>query len=127
MNRRSATTTRLFGLILVTAISAWDIDAMRPHIAAHSWSTLAFVLLFLAAHLSDYLTVGRLVNRFDPLTFANVDEVVDAVVDCERRKSSALPDKATNLYVFTVLTSTEAKASGAPRPSLGKRIIVQSE
>jgi hypothetical protein len=126
MKRLSVTTTRLFGLILFVAISAWDIDAMRPHIAAHSWDTLAFVSLFLAAHLSDYLTVGRIVNRFDPLAFGNVDQVVGAIIDHERRKP-ALSGETAELYVFTLVSNTQAMASGAPAPSLGKAIIMRSK
>jgi hypothetical protein len=45
-------------------------DAMRPHIAAHSWATLAFVALYLIVHLSNYFTVGRLIHRLDPLVLA---------------------------------------------------------
>jgi hypothetical protein len=52
---------------MILMVSAWDMDAMRPHIAAHSWYTLAFVALFLIVHVSDYLTVGQLVTRLDPL------------------------------------------------------------
>lgn len=67
MNRRSARTAQIFGAILIILISAWDMDAMRPHIAAHSWATLAFVALYLVVHVSNYLTVGRLVHHLDPL------------------------------------------------------------
>ncbi len=66
MSRRSAKAARLLGLIMIIMVSAWDMDAMRPHIAAHSWYTLAFVALFLIVHLSDYFTVGQLVTRLDP-------------------------------------------------------------
>jgi hypothetical protein len=94
---------------------------MRPHIAAHSWTTLASVSLFLAAHLSDYLTIGRLVNRldslsFDTLTCAIADEMVGAVVGYQRRQPSILPRKPAELYVFTTITTIAAKASGAPYP-----------
>jgi hypothetical protein len=126
MTRHSATTARVVGFIVFLLICAWDVDAMRPHIAAHSWTTLAFVSLFLAAHLSDYLTIGRLVNRldslsldsltFDLLTFANADEMVGAVVGYERRESSVLPRKPPEHYVFTTVTAVEAKAAGAPYP-----------
>jgi hypothetical protein len=126
MKPLSVTTTRLFGLILFIAISVWDLDAMRPHIAAHSWDTLAFVSLFLAAHLSDYLTVGRIVNRLDPLAFGNTDELAGAIVDHERRKPALSPQTA-ELYVFTLVSNTQAMASGAPAPSLGKAIILQSK
>jgi hypothetical protein len=132
MTRRSATTARLFGFILFLLISAWDVDAMRPHIAAHSWPTLAFVSLFLAAHMSDYLTVGRLVNRldslsFDSLIFSDEHEMVGAIVGYDRRQSSALPGQAAELYVFTIVTTIEARTAGAHGPSIGKHIIVQSE
>ena len=119
MNRRSATAARVFGLVLFIAIAAWDIDAMRPHIAAHSWTTLAFVSLFLAAHLSDYFTVGRLVNRLDPLTFTNAEETADAVEYDTTRPSlppSLVPRQPLALYVFPSLTATDAMASGAPWP-----------
>jgi hypothetical protein len=125
MTRRSATTARVVGFILFLLICAWDVDAMRPHIAAHSWTTLAFVSLFLAAHLSDYLTIGRLVNRldslsFDSLTFAHADAMVGAVVPSGRRESSALPRKPAKLYVFTTVTAVEAKAAGAPYSIAGQ-------
>ena len=119
MNRRSATIARVFGLVHFIAIAAWDIDAMRPHIAAHSWTTLAFVSLFLAAHLSDYFTVGRLVNRLDPLTFTNAEETADAVEYDTTRPSlppSLVPRQPAALYVFPSLTATDAMASGAPWP-----------
>jgi hypothetical protein len=116
MTRHSATTARVFGFILFLLICAWDVDAMRPHIAARSWTTLAFVSLFLAAHLSDYLTIGRLVNRLDSLTFANADEMVGVVLGSERRQSSVLPRKPAQLYVFTTVITIEAKAAGSPYP-----------
>jgi hypothetical protein len=115
MNRRSATAARVFGLVLFIAIAAWDIDAMRPHIAAHSWTTLAFVSLFLAAHLSDYFTVGRLVNRLDPLTFTNAEETADAV-EYDTMRPSLVPRQPAALYVFPSLTATDAVASDAPWP-----------
>jgi hypothetical protein len=83
VKRRSANAARLFGIIMIVLIGAWDVDAMRPHIAAHSWATLAFVSLFLVVHLSDYLTVGRLVNRINPLLLASADEIA---------RGLALPD-----------------------------------
>src|ERR1700750_672478 len=119
MNRRSATAARVFGLVHFIAIAAWDIDAMRPHIAAHSWTTLAFVSLFLAAPLSDYFTVGRLVNRLDPLTFTNAEETADAVEYDTTRPSlppSLVPRQPAALYVFPSLPATDAMASGAPWP-----------
>jgi hypothetical protein len=51
---------RITGLVLICSVIAWDIDAMRPHIAAHSWLTLGYVSIFLAGHLLDYLTIGNL-------------------------------------------------------------------
>lgn len=51
------------GVLLISAVSVWDIDAMRPHIAQHSWVTLGYVSMFLIGHVTDYLTIGRLVNR----------------------------------------------------------------
>jgi hypothetical protein len=58
-------TRSITGLILIIAVLAWDADAMRPHVAAHSWVTLAYVCVFFVGHLVDYLTVGRLVNRME--------------------------------------------------------------
>jgi hypothetical protein len=81
MSRRSAKAARLFGLIMIIMVSAWDMDAMRPHIAAHSWYTLAFVALFLIVHLSDYFTVGQLVTRLDPLVDPLVDPLALVVAD----------------------------------------------
>lgn len=54
---------KTIGLVLIIAVLAWDADAMRPHIAAHSWLTLVYVSIFFVGHLVDYLTIGRLVNR----------------------------------------------------------------
>jgi hypothetical protein len=62
---------RLFGLVLIALVCGWDMDAMRAHLLARSWYTLAPVGLFLVAHLADYLTVGRLIYRFDPGHFAS--------------------------------------------------------
>ena len=53
---------RVIGLVLICSVCAWDVDAMRPHIAAHSWLTLAYVSIFLVGHVTDYLTIGRLTN-----------------------------------------------------------------
>lgn len=92
---------RVFGLIMIVFVGAWDIDAMRPHIVAHSWYTLSFVLLFLAVHLGNYLTVGRLIYRFDPLQFA--------------QGISPVPHAATaKLYTFTMEQAEVAQAVGAP-------------
>jgi hypothetical protein len=70
---------------MILMVSAWDMDAMRPHIAAHSWYTLAFVALFLIVHVSDYLTVGRLVTHLDPLVLplvlADADRMIAAAND----------------------------------------------
>jgi hypothetical protein len=126
MTRRSATIVRLFGVILILLVSGWDVDAMRAHIAAHSWTTLAFVSLFLAAHLSDYLTVGRIVNRFDPLAFASANEIAVATVAYDEQPSVQTSSTA-ELYVFTVVTTTQAQASGAPYPVTSQSITVQSE
>lgn len=94
MNRRSAQSAQLFGIILMVLICAWDMDAMRPHIAAHSWATLAFVSLYLAVHLLNYLTVGRLIHRLDPLFFANslgftqADAMAPLAIPIAERRSS---------------------------------------
>ncbi len=127
MNRRSAIIVRLFGVILILLVSAWDVDAMRAHIAAHSWTTLAFVSLFLAAHLTDYLTVGRIVNRFDPLAFAGADGIAVATVAYDEQQPSVETSATAELYVFTVVTTTQAQASGAPYPVTTQSISVQSE
>jgi hypothetical protein len=74
MKANSTKIARAFGLVMILFVGAWDVDAMRPHLAAHSWYTLMLVGLFLAAHLGDYLTVGRLIHRFDPLILANLED-----------------------------------------------------
>jgi hypothetical protein len=127
MTRRSVKIARLFGFILFVLISAWDVDAMRPHIAAHSWTTLAFVSLFLAAHLSDYFTLGRLVSRLDPLILGNADEIVGASAEYGRSLPPVDPGQTSGLYVFTVVTAIEAQASGAPYPITRQGITVQPE
>jgi hypothetical protein len=103
----SAKTARLFGLILIVLVSAWDVDAMRAHIAAHSWATLAFVSLFLASHLLDYLTVGRLIHR--PLTLADAESMVPA------QTATRTVIRTAELYAFPspnrMPDSAEAKAS----------------
>jgi hypothetical protein len=114
MTPRSANVARIFGIILIVLISAWDMDAMRPHIAAHSWGTLAFVALFLIVHLSDYLTVGRLVNHLDPLILAMAD-------------AAPLSQPTAKLYTFTAVTTTAAAVSGAPYPVTHQHFIVESE
>ena len=92
---------RIFGVILIVLVGAWDIDAMRPHIAAHSWYTLLFVSLFLTVHVGNYLTVGRLIYRFDPLRFAE--------------GLSPMPRQATaKLYTFAMEQAEAAQAVGAP-------------
>jgi hypothetical protein len=55
--------TRWFGLALAIAVLAWDVDAMLPHIAAHSWLTLGYVSIFFVGHALDYLTLGRIIDR----------------------------------------------------------------
>jgi hypothetical protein len=59
---------KLLGLVMITLVCAWDVDAMRVHIVAHSWLTLSYVSIFLAGHMLDYLTVGRIVNRLEWVT-----------------------------------------------------------
>lgn len=51
---------RRVGYTLTAAIALWDMDAMRAHIAAHSWLTLGWVAIMLAGHLGDLLTINRL-------------------------------------------------------------------
>jgi hypothetical protein len=122
MTPRSAKTARLFGFVLIALVCAWDVDAMRPHIAAHSWTTLAFVSLFLAAHLSDYFTVGRLIHR--PLTFANANGIALSPVAYDGGKR---PAQTAELYTFTIVTTTAAQASGAPYPLTQQHITVQPQ
>jgi hypothetical protein len=122
MTPRAAKTARLFGFVLIALVSAWDVDAMRPHIAAHSWTTLAFVWLFLAAHLSDYLTVGRLVHR--PLAFADATGMALAPVAYSETKRRA---QTAELYTFNIVTTTAAQASGASYPLTQQRITVQRQ
>ena len=54
---------KYLGLALIIAVLVWDVDAMRPHVAAHSYITLCYVAAFFVGHLTDYLTIGRIVNR----------------------------------------------------------------
>lgn len=131
---------RIFGMVMIVLVSAWDVDAMRPHIAAHSWYTLAFVTLFLAAHLVDYLTVGRLIHRFDPLIFAKTDQFAPAALFLvenspaperisftralhaawqklfvyQQPPSLLLPRPTAKLYAFAINTAEAAQVSGAP-------------
>ena len=122
MTSRAGKTSRLFGFVLIALVSAWDIDAMRPHIAAHSWNTLAFVWLFLAAHLSDYLTVGRLVHR--PLAFEDATGMALAPVAYSETKR---PAQSAELYTFNIVTTTAAQASGGSYPVTQQRITVQRQ
>jgi hypothetical protein len=147
---RSAKAARLFGLIMILMVSAWDMDAMRIHIAARSWYTLAFVALFLVVHVSDYLTVGRLVNRIDSFILATIDGAVPvhALREEEREDEvtylprygwqrffslwqpqlSPIPRQATaKLYTFTAVTTTAAQVSGAPYPVAQQHFIVEAE
>ena len=103
---------------------------MRPHIAAHSWTTLTFVSLFLAAHLSDYLTVGRLLHR--PLIFAVADGGVLSPAqydETERPAQTATQKKirTAELYTFSIVTTTAAQASGSPYPITQQHITVQRQ
>jgi hypothetical protein len=105
MKANSTKMARAFGLVMIVLIGAWDIDAMRPHIAAHSWYTLLLVGLFLAAHVGDYLTVGRLINRFDPLIFANLEQFASpGLFLVENRKTEpAIPVVSVQLTLRHVL------------------------
>jgi hydrogenase/urease accessory protein HupE len=58
---------RALFLILVVSVSLWDVDAMRVHISAHSWTTLAYVSIFLVGHLTDLLTIGRISTNLELL------------------------------------------------------------
>lgn len=125
MSRRSTKAARLFGLIMILMVSAWDMDAMRPHIAAHSWYTLAFVALFLIVHVLDYLTVGQLVTRIDPLALV----VADRMTATHDRSQPALNlgQPTAKLYTFTAVTTTVAQASGAPYPITQQHYVVKPE
>jgi hypothetical protein len=154
MRPRSAKSARIFGLIMILMVSAWDMDAMRPHIAAHSWYTLAFVALFLIVHVSDYLTVGQLVTRLDPLALA--DGMARAAHAKQEEERIALPglfaqkqlspfgwrrffplhrqqpslnlgQPTAKLYTFTAVTTTAAQASGAPYPITQQHYVVKPE
>jgi hypothetical protein len=157
MSRRSAKAARLFGLIMILMVSAWDMDAMRPHIAAHSWYTLALVALFLIVHLSDYLTVGQLVTRLDPFALVLADGMAGAAHDAQQQggkiglpgllsqkqpspyswrrffplrrpePSLNLDQPTAKLYTFTAVTTVAAQASGAPYPITQRRFIVEPE
>jgi hypothetical protein len=157
MRRRSANTARIFGLIMILMVSAWDMDAMRPHIAAHSWYTLGLVALFLIVHLSDYLTVGRLVTRIDSLALADADAVARTIFSAQQKEdriglpglippqqasryswrrlfpqhrpelSLNLRQPAAKLYTFTAVTTTAAKVSGAPYPITRQHYVIKAE
>jgi hypothetical protein len=143
MSRRSANAARLFGLIMILMVSAWDMDAMRPHIAAHSWYTLGLVALFLIVHLSDYLTVGRFVTRLDLFALAVADGMLPAangaqqeeekiglagLFSLHRQQPSLKPAQPTaKLYTFTAVTTTVAQASGAPYPITQQHYVVKPE
>jgi hypothetical protein len=157
MRPRSAKAARIFGLIMILMVSAWDMDAMRPHIAAHSWYTLAFVALFLIVHVSDYLTVGQLVTRIDPLALAVTGGMAAAARNAQQEEERiALPglfpqkpaaryswlkffpqhrqppslnlsQPTAKLYTFTAVTTAAAQASGAPYPVAQQRFIVEPD
>jgi hypothetical protein len=157
MSRRSAKAARLFGLIMIIMVSAWDMDAMRPHIAAHSWYTLAFVALFLIVHLSDYFTVGQIVTRLDPLALVVADGIARAAnVAQQQEEPIGLPGlvlqkqpspyswrrflslhrqqpslhlgrPTAKLYAFTAVTTTAAQASGAPYPITQQHYVVKPD
>jgi hypothetical protein len=124
MARSSANTARIFGIILIVLISAWDMDAMRPHIVAHSWGTLGLVALFLVVHLSDYLTVGRLVNHLDPLVFAMADATPTAF---SPTAFSSMTQPTAKLYTFTAVTTIAKQVSGSPYPVTQQHFIVTPE
>jgi hypothetical protein len=48
---------KLFGLVLIITVLAWDADAIRPHLAAHSWVTLGYVLLTICGWVLADLTI----------------------------------------------------------------------
>jgi len=147
MSRRSANAARLFGLIMILMVCAWDVDAMRPHIAAHSWYTLGFVAVFLIVHLSDYLTVGRFVTRLDllvdPFALAVADGMARAGNDAQQENEKIGPaglfplrrqqpsvksgQPTAKLYTFTAVTTTAAKVSGAPYPVTQQHFVVKPE
>jgi hypothetical protein len=134
MKPSSTKMARLFGLIMIVLVGAWDIDAMRPHIAAHSWYTLALVALFLVAHVGDYLTVGRILHRFDPLIFARAEESTSPAAAFseifsfrhafqaawqrtfayQQPPTLLLRPASAKLYTFTITEAASAQAVGAP-------------
>lgn len=61
---------RRAGWALTAAIAVWDADAMRAHIAAHSWLTLGWVVLILTGHMADLLTINRLTSPCEWLSKA---------------------------------------------------------
>lgn len=130
MSRRSANAARLFGLIMILMVCAWDVDAMRPHIAAHSWYTLGLVAVFLFVHLSDYLTVGRFVTRLDllvdPFALAVADGMARAGNDAQQ-ENEKIGRPTAKLYTFTAVTTTAAKVSGAPYPVTQQHFVVKPE
>lgn len=156
MKQSSVNAARWFGLIMIVLISAWDIDAMRPHIAAHSWDTLAFVSLFPIVHVSNYLTVGQLVNRMSPLLFENTSSVTSSTAlpagqdnsdlsgilpggrDSRHRWRRFFPPQQVppsllsgpsdaKLYTFTAATTTAAQVSGSPHPVTRRHFTLESE
>lgn len=50
----------IFGIVLTVAVALWDIDAMRPHVTAHSWVTLAYVCVFFIGHVVDAVALGSI-------------------------------------------------------------------
>jgi hypothetical protein len=156
MKESSRNAARWFGLIMIVLIAAWDIDAMRLHIAAHSWDTLAFVSLFLIVHVSNYLTVGQLMNHIDPSIFQNAASASSSealpvsyvVINLAAVTASARDSRhgwrklfplqwsqpsllsgpsPARLYTFTAVTPAAAQASGSPYPVTRQHLVVEPE
>lgn len=114
---------------MIVMVSAWDMDAMRIHIAARSWYTLAFVALFLVVHVSDYLTVGRLVNRVDSLLLAAIDHAAPVHVlreeklRAEKLRKEKLEDGVARLPRYAwqrFLSLWQPQPSPVPRQATAK-------
>jgi hypothetical protein len=150
MKASSVKMARIFGLVMIVLVGAWDVDAMRPHIAAHSWYTLALVALFLVAHVGDYLTVGRLIHRFDLLDLAQpaffevqmreiaepagqfspaqtLVAIYERLFAYEPPLSLVSRQTTAKLYAFTIAEEESAQAVGAPSAMLPRYSVVPIE
>lgn len=68
---------------MLAAVALWDMDAMRPHVAAHSWLTLAYVSIFLIEHMVSGISLGSisfgksLKALYDALPIDEVDTMIE--------------------------------------------------